>query len=396
MIKSIPVLLLLLCVCSCVSTKHVFRTDQDFITKDGKPFLVKGVVYVPVYPGQLPWEIKTKTDLPETYKDSIRKDIQDIKEMGANTIRLWDAPAFCYEAIREAGEIFFIQTIWFPVDADDLQDPAYKNNCKTEIRRTIDRIYSAYSEENPPPILAILVGNELSDRSVEDTNDAHPEITSYQGTYVSARQGASPSECFIAEMADYVKTYEKEQYKNQHLVSYANEIRTQDIIDTPFLDFRCYNAYPYAIYDYARPEYMLEGKSGFLAWIEYLKKKHPDKPLLITETGLSVSPEAQHAGEPHYGYGGNTEEEQGAYLVEAWNNILISQPPIAGMCIHEYLDAWWKFGKKDSLEHNADDVEEWFGLVSTGHDGSWYRTTPRKAYLMLQKVWRNAEKHTTN
>jgi hypothetical protein len=165
-------------------------------------------------------------------------------------------------------------------------------------------------------------------------------------------------------MADYTKYYEFETYNHVSLVSYANDIRTADIINTHFLDFISQNAYSYAV-PYNRPNTSLGSNSGtiFQGWIEELKSKHPNKPLLITETGLSVSPNANHIDAPNFGYGGNTELEQTTGLLQNINDINTSVLPTAGVCIHEYLDAWWKFGLEDSYSKDPNDIEEWFGIV---------------------------------
>ena len=191
-------------------------------------------------------------------------------------------------------------------------------------------------------------------------------------------------------MADYIKTYEFENYGNVSLVSYANDIRTSDIIDTPFLDFRCHNAYSYAV-PYYRPNTIAGSNSGtlFQGWVEEIKLKYPNLPLLITETGLSVSPNANHAGPPNYGYGGNTTSEQTTGLLQNINDINTAALPIAGLCIHEYLDAWWKFGLEDSYSQDPNDIEEWFGIVRLAPSGNWYSTEPRDSYLAIKQIWKD-------
>ncbi len=122
-------------------------------------------------------------------------------------------------------------------------------------------------------------------------------------------------------------------------------------------------------------------------WIEEIKNKHPNKPLLISETGLSVSPNASPVGPPDYGYGGNTESEQAMGLVQNIIDINTLNLPTAGVCIHEYLDAWWKFGLEDSYTQDPDDVEEWFGLVRLINAGDWYSTEFRSAYETIKNIW---------
>ena len=364
-----------------------FGVDNNYILKNNLPFQIKGVVYVPGYPGFLPWEIENSTSLPVELRNSIYTDISNIKAMGANTIRFWGAPKYCYEALKNVEDLYFIQTIWIKGDEPDFQNPLFKENTKTYIREVIDRIYSVFND-NSPPLVAITIGNELSESSILSTNAAHPNISNFIGNYIITDSNITATEAFIAEMADFVRTYEFSTYGNKSLLTYSNEIRTADIIDIPFLDFISHNAYSYAV-PYYRPGTVPGSSSGtlFQGWIEEIKSKHPNKPLLITETGLSVSPNAFHVGPPNYGYGGNTESEQATGLLQNINDINTSALPSAGVCIHEYLDAWWKFGLEDSYSQDPDDIEEWFGIVKLKDSTDWYTTEFRSLYNALKNTW---------
>ena len=385
--KSAAAILLALFLTSAHGVAEEYSAGKDFLLKDGLPFLVRGVVYVPAYPGFLPWELAPQKKIPEKLQARIFQDLRDIKSMGANTVRFWDAPRFAYQALKEVGGLALIQTVWLDAAQPDFQDEAFKKKSKDAIAAVLDRIYSVYSREAPPPLLALLVGSELSAGSIEKTDRLHPEINHYEGEQVSAPKGATATECFLAEMADFAKAYELAHYGRMSLVSYANEIRTHRIIDTPFLDFRCFNAYSYAILDYETPEAGSKTGTIFQGWLESLKKEYPEKPLLVTETGLSVAPQAVHVGAPDYGYGGNTPAEQAVGLLQNWNDITSATPSLAGAVFHEYLDAWWKFGRKDSLEHEPGDVEEWFGLVAIEKSGNFFETHFRDSYKRLKALW---------
>ncbi len=340
-----------------------FTAGRNHILKDGQPFEIRAVVYVPGYPGHLPWDTETAWSLPEKLRNSIDRDLAQIADMGANTVRLWGAPRYAYEAIAEVGTLHFIQTLWVDTEVGDLHDPGFKESTRAYFRSVIDRIHGAFPDGSAP-LVAYLVGNELSERTILATNAAHPDLDRYDGLYVQTTAGLNATEVFLAEMADYVKGYEKDQYGVTHLVSYANQIRTADLIDTPFLDFRSHNVYPYDI-PYLRPGTAPGSASGTLTqgWMEELKMRHSGIPLLVTETGLSVSPNAPHVGPPNYGYGGNTESEQATGLLRALEDVSTARDPLAGIVVHELLDAWWKFGLEDSFTQDPDDVEEWFGLV---------------------------------
>jgi hypothetical protein len=346
-----------------VSGNEVFSTDRDYILKDGEPYPIRGVVYVPGYPGYVPWDIETAAALPEKLRKSIDRDIAQIAAMGANTIRLLGAPRYCYESIRQAGNLYILQTLWIDTEVSDLHDPQFKETTRGYIRSVIDRIHGVYTN-HAPPVIAYLVGNELSASTIQATNAAHPELHGYAGSYITTGQNLNASEVFLAEMADYVKQYEHDRYGVTHLVSYSNDIREADLLDTPFLDFRSHNTYSYAV-PYYRPGTAPGSVSGTLlqGWIEELKARFPDRPLLLTETGLSVSPNAPHVGPPDYGYGGNTEAEQAAGLLQNIADMETASSPIAGVIVHEFLDAWWKYSLEDSYSHDPNDVEEWFGLI---------------------------------
>jgi hypothetical protein len=364
-----------------------FGVNNNYILKNSVPFIIKGVVYVPGYPGYLPWEIENSTSLPVKLRTSIYTDLYNIKAMGANTIRFWGAPKFCYEALKNLEDLYFIQTIWIKGDEPDFQDAVFKEYTKSYIREVIDRIYSVFND-NSPPLVAYTIGNELSESSILSTNAAHPNITSFSGNYIVTDSNITATEAFIAEMSDFARTYEFNTYGKKSLLSYANEIRTADIIDIPFLDFISHNAYSYAV-PYYRPSTAPGSSSGtlFQGWIEDIKSKHPNKPLLITETGLSVSPNAFHLGPPNYGYGGNTELEQTIGLLQNINDINTTELPSAGVCIHEYLDAWWKFGLEDSYTQDPDDIEEWFGIVKLKESSDWYTTEFRGSYNAIKNTW---------
>lgn len=364
-----------------------FSVSSNHILKNNRPFQIKGVVYVPGYPGFLPWEIEKSTSLPPELRHSISKDLHNIKAMGANVVRLWGAPRYCYEVLKDLGEIYFIQVIWINGDQPDFQNPSFKEQTKTYIREVIDRIYSVFNAQ-PLPLVAITIGNELSESSILSTNAAHPDINSFDGNYIRTGSNVTATEAFIAEMADYARTYELGTYGNKSLLTYSNEIRTSDIIDIPFLDFISHNAYSYAV-PYYRPNTSLGSSSGtiFQGWIEEIKSKHPDIPLLITETGLSVSPNANHVGPPNFGYGGNTESEQVTGVLQNLDDINTAALPLAGVCIHEYLDAWWKFGLQDSYSQDSNDIEEWFGIAKLKDSTDWYTTEFRGLYYALQNSW---------
>ncbi len=368
-----------------------FSVDSNHILLNGNPLDIRGVVYVVGYPGYIPWEVESTHPLPDDLQVRINEDIDNIIALGANTIRLWGAPQYCYEVIQETESLNIIQTIWFDGEVEDFQNETFKESSKQYIREVIQRMFMGTAGATPP-LLAFVVGNELSEPSILSTNLLNPSINSYVGEFIVTDTTLSATEAFLAEMADYTKSYYSEFFDVVPLTTYANDIRTAEMIDTPFLDFRSHNAYSYAV-DYYLENPPVGHSSGtiFQGWLEYLKHMVPDKPLLITETGLSVSPGLPSTGPPNYGYGGNTEAEQAQGLIQNLNDAESSTTPLAGVIIHEYLDAWWKFGLEDSYTHDPDDIEEWFGIMKLSQDGDNIIVTSRMAYNQIKTRWTGGE-----
>lgn len=371
-----------------LSSKITYTTNQHYILKNNVPLNIKGVVYVPGYPGFLPWDIEKSQNLTENLKTSIYNDLNNIKSLGANTVRFWGAPKYCYEALKSIGNMNFIQVIWIDGEAADFQNSTFKTNTKNYIKEVVDRVYSVFNSDEIP-LIAFTIGNELSKSSIYSTNTAHPDINNYSGRFIKTDSSINASEAFIAEMADFAKSYEFDTYNHSSLLTYSNDIRTFGDIEVTFLDFISHNAYSYAV-PYYRPQTKKGSSSGtyFQGWIEEIKSKNPTLPLLITETGLSVSPNAANVGPPNYGYGGNTEQEQSIGILQNLTDIETSSLPIAGVCIHEYLDAWWKFGLEDSYSQDPNDIEEWFGIAKLKKSGIWYETEFRPIGNALKNYWK--------
>ena len=135
-------------------------------------------------------------------------------------------------------------------------------------------------------------------------------------------------------------------------------------------------------------------KTIFQGWIEELKWKYPKIPLLITETGLSISPNTSYkCKRSPYGYGGNSEKVQADGIIKNLKDIELAKLPLAGVCIHEYLDSWWKSGSK--LTQNPNDPQEWFGLVKFKNILN-IETEYREVYFKVKEYWINRKMNIRN
>jgi hypothetical protein len=125
---------------------------------------------------------------------------------------------------------------------------------------------------------------------------------------------------------------------------------------------------------------------GYRGYLEWLKKRHPrGAPLVVTEFGLSVSPE----GEGRFGYGANTPQDQAEG--DLWMLKSLIEAGTDGSCVFSYADGWWKNGNIPSDEKTHEgDPEEWYGLI--GYESKTDATgTERPAFEAIktanQALW---------
>ena len=117
-----------------------------------------------------------------------------------------------------------------------------------------------------------------------------------------------------------------------------------------YINENIFDVYGYNTYDYH------EGLPGhtqsFSNHFSYLKDLNgQNKPVLVTEFGLSVSPIGWGVK-----YGGQTRNTQATHIIQNFREVLNSG--VAGICPFYYADGWWKAGEPGI--HNPW-PEEWFG-----------------------------------
>lgn len=363
-----------------------FTAGRDYIYKDGKQFLVKGVAYIYWRPGELPWAWIDDPNTPQSVRHRILGDMKDIKAMNANAVRIHDFPQAVYEGARNEG-LYLIQNIWIE-SQKDLFEPEFKERQKKHIRRTIDRVHNLGGIDYSSLVLAYDIGNELDEKDIRANDEKYPEISLYDGEYISAPPGSTATECFIAQMADYAKQYEQSAYYTTHLMTYSNMQPTEPLLNTDFLDFMSMNLYNHSVWCWYTEPLGSKTKTMYQGYIESFRERHPKKALLITEFGLSTAPGCEKIAPFPYGYGGNTEEEQAAGIAEMWNDMLTAKYPVAGGVSFCYADWWGGLDGKINDTHNKADPEQWFGIVSVdGESSDKYEVRKKKAYYKLQELF---------
>lgn len=318
---------------SAPATQRVELRGEWFYV-DAEPFLIKGIGYSPYRPGQVPW----KHDVDPAVME---RDFQRIAQAGFNTLRTWKPLPPEALTLAERHGLMVLQGIWIEPGGNYASE-AYRQAVLEIVRNEVAR---AKGHQN---ILAFLVGNELTAGSV------------YQA-------GIAELESLLRQVARTVKDTDPTRF-----VSYANW-PSLSFLDSSSWDVVCFNVYPYEPASVAHT-------FGFRSYLEHLRRTvSRGKPLIVTEVGLSVSPQ----GGTKRGYGGWTPDRQKTELVRLWDELF--QSGAQGGVVFEWNDEWWKHGEaaNDAAQHDPQDPEEWFGLTEfTAADQS--EGQPRPAYAALQ------------
>ncbi|UOQ49123.1 hypothetical protein MUN88_03075 [Gracilibacillus caseinilyticus] len=369
-------------------TKIKFRTNKEqleiYKNDSWSPFFVKGVNMGATLPGYFPGEHAIK-------KEDYLRWFEMIKEMGANTIRIYTIhdPAF-YQALVEFNQkhnedpLYFMQGVWSPVnllkEKKDAWAPEVTKQFKEEMSNAIGAVSGDITlPENPGKasgeftadassyLVSWHIGTEWDPEIVENTNKQHNEDSLFQGDYFETTKEASAFESWLAELMDDLA--EKEEAKGwQHPITFTNWITTDPLEhpDEPFVMedlvsvdathiqrtnetggyFASYHAYPYYPdflrytdkYDNVKND---EGKvDTYKGYLQELKEYHKDMPIMITEFGVPASRGNAHFGPLDRDQGGHMETEQGQHNVDMLQHIY--QEDYAGAVVFTWQDEWFK------------------------------------------------------
>jgi beta-glucuronidase len=356
---------------------------------DGKPYMIKGVTYAPTKLGQTPdkgtlenWMFQKDDSMHKAWADKNRNNIQDpdeptagdfqlMKEMGVNTVRVYDNLEINKELLRELYAKYGIRVImgnyvgkyaigsgadW--KDGTDYENPVHLANMMKKIEQTVRDL------KDEPFILMWLLGNE-NNYGVASNADKKPEA------YFK----------FINDVAKMIKKIDP-----HHPVALCNG-------DTLFVDVMAklapqIDAYGGNVY---------RGDYGFGSYWDEVRET-ADRPAFITEYGA-----------PAYSKFASLEDAEAAqadYHQGSWMDIMANSAGRAegegnsvGGIAFEWLDEWWKNYEPTKHDTKADVIgpfaggyyfEEWFGLIGQG-DGSQSPLLRqlRRAYFIYQKAWTN-------
>lgn len=342
----------------CVSSKDSIVSQKPYVCepslKQGRVFVkngwfyvnnerffIKAVGYSPSRPGTMP------SDMMDN--EIFKRDLEKIKAAGFNTIRTWFE--LTPEQVKTADSygLKIIQGVWIDFDSV-LTKPKYIAKHAEVVTERINKIEAC--ERN---VIMFVIGNEPSHKVIQ---------------HVGVSTAQKRLKIF----------YQEVKKRNKGRVISFSDSPQLDYIDHSFWDAVCFNVYPYIPVSVS---YVL-GYQGYLEWLK--NKFAKDKPLIVSEFGLSVSKkEEEPSSYDGYKKGGNTLEQQAQGTISLYKSIIGAD--CSGACVFEFIDEWWKHNEipNDSKSHEDDDYEEWFGIVGVENIGKKIQEEPRPVYRELQR-----------
>lgn len=335
---------------------------------NGKPFMIKSVGYSPVPIGSDP-DLKKRDYYTLEYSEIYERDIPIIRDMGANTIRIWgwDRDAEHTDFLNKLynngkDPIYIIASFWISQKLD-LSNNDVREQLKSDFRKMVAR------NKDNPAILMWIVGNELNAKG----EYAYDDIFS-----------------LVDEMAEQAHIEEGENY---HPVTTSLVDRDiEEIIQKYDKNMSHLDVWSVQLY---------RGKDFGDFFKRY--RNLSSKPVLVLEFGIDAYDDKKKV---------EYEDVQAEYASALWRHLTNNSDVVSGGSVITYSDGWYK-GKlnrngREGCPDNSASVHsdcgypinshpdeyanvEWWGIVRVkDNGGSPDIVEPRKAYYTLKELWKNS------
>ena len=355
----------------------------------GEPYIVMGVCYQPVPPGQdyaynwwgdpaKPWLV----------------DGQLMKDANINTVRFYqpgDDPRQVKQVISDLYEKFGVRTILgHNLGIYDVPPPAYADESYRELlKEQVLNIIKTYKDE--PGILIWVLGNE-NNYSFDDQIApwGSPELDAIEDDKERAAAKAKIYYAFVNDIAKEIKKIDP-----NHPIAMGNgEVFYLDVAKplTPDIDILGLISY--------------RGISFGNTWEQ--AEKRLGKPIILTEFGCDRFNALTKKED---------EDIQIKFLISQWKEMLrntcgmTGKGTVLGGCIFEWNDEWWKHDPSNpaswyvqdeaagwtngsyyydiEVEGHMNMNEEWYGIVglSLEKENGVNKRIPKKAYYALKELW---------
>ncbi len=361
-------------------TRFMVRDGKIMDRLENKALFFKGIGYSPYLPGETP----LKGESPGN-DGRYKEHLSVMSSMGVNYLHVFplNMPENFFTEL-DATDMKYGQDIWVDGYVPDFLDEDYLALMWGIIKETIDHTYRV---GRPDRLVLFSVGDELQAKSVISTNTLHPKVRNFSGKHIVVTNRTA-TEIALAKLIDKAIDYELTKYGRRHLYCHTSwthigPLKRSDL-DVPqgnellpdLGDLICLNVYTYARGVVTSPPGSVTG-STYQGYLEELASI-TDKPIFITQAGLSTSPfEPKPKVAP--GFGGHKEEEVSTTYKAIWKDLTTAKgkEKFCGIAFFELHDEWWKSGEDptDSTRHEREDPEEWFGIFRIGPE---HQLIPKK------------------
>ena len=354
-------------------TRFVTRGTEIIDLQKNAPVFLRAIGYSPYLPGETPLY-----GAPPGDDDRYTEHLGLMQDMAVNYLHVFPMmmpPKFF--AALDKTDMAYGQDIWIWAYEEDFLAEPFLAKTMESIKAAIDHVYTV---GRPDRLVLFSVGDELQADAVIRTDNRHPAVHSYKGKHLQV-SNRTPTEIALARLIDGAMEYELSRYGRRHLYCHTSWTHIGPIVDRPDLevpkenvltpdlgDLICLNVYAYARGVRTSPPGSVTGTS-YQGYLEELAEG-TDKPIFVTQVGLSTSPFAPKPWVP--GFGGHKVEEVPKAFSAVWQDIRTAKgkEKFCGISFFELQDEWWKSGEEptDSTRHEIQDPEEWFGFYAVGAD----------------------------
>jgi len=309
---------------------HPVTVKDGFFYLNGVKFFMKGLGIENVRPGM-------GIDTPETLTAKwFSYDLKRMKAAGYNTVRTWGAQTEEQLASVDGLGMKIMMGIWIPNHAD-FTEPGF-------IEKELEYVDSVLSySKNHDEIIAYLIMNEPNTEDIVRDYATTQKLWTIITNEIHTLHPNTPVG---------ISAYPNTAY-----------------LDMSMFDFIGYNIHP-------NTNTAMKHCFDYPAYVRFLRDVHGyDKPFIVTEFGVSVSPLADNSW-----IDGNTQEErQTNGLLYMYRSML--DAGVSGSNVFINADGWY-FAGNPKVHDNA--ASEWAGLIEY-QSVSDMIGTPRPAWYALQE-----------
>lgn len=347
-------------------TQYVVRGTKVFDRLTETPVFFKGIGYSPYMKGETPLDGSAPGN-----DNRYHEHVSLMRQIGANYVHvfpLYMPPKF-FEALDQT-DLVYGQDIWIEPHVEDYLTETYQASTLAHIKKVIDHTYAV---GRPDRLVLFSIGDEMRPDAILRTDTRNPHVRDYIGKHVVVT-GRTPMEVALARLIDQAMAYELSRYGRRHLYCHTSfthvgplirpdlEVPKTSVLNPDMGDLVCLNIYNYARGVVTSPPGSETGTTyqGYLEELTSLIQK----PIFITQVGLSTSPFEPKPWVP--GFGGHRVDNVPKAFHTVWRDITNARghDKFCGVAFFELHDEWWKSGESptDSETHDLNDPEEWFGI----------------------------------